>query len=66
MHLTEVLPAELLTGDAPAGAADGDALFGPDATVKRIRRPKRDVISNYAALEAVLRKNDLGALLDDH
>lgn len=58
--------AELLTGDAPAGAADGDALFGPDATVKRIRRPKRDVISNYAALEAVLRKNDLGALLDDH
>tara|TARA_B100000530_G_scaffold278326_1_gene191550 strand:+ start:1136 stop:1297 length:162 start_codon:yes stop_codon:yes gene_type:complete len=52
----------------PPGAdlGDADALFGPDVTIKRIRRAKKDVISNYEELRKVLVANDLTALLDDH
>ena len=48
------------------GVGDADALFGPDVTIKRIRRAKKDVISNYEELRKVLVANDLTALLDDH
>jgi len=52
----------------PPGAdpGDADALFGPDVTIKRIRRAKKDVISNYEELRKVLVANDLTVLLDDH
>jgi len=52
----------------PPGAdlGDADALFGPDVTIKRIRRAKKDVISNYEELRKVLVANALTALLDDH
>ena len=49
-----------------ADPGDADALFGPDVTIKRIRRAKKDVISNYEELRKVLVANDLTALLDDH
>lgn len=60
---THILGANLPPGVDPG---DADAIFGPDVTVKRIRRAKRDVISNYEELRKVLVANDLAALLDDH
>ena len=58
----------ILGANLPPGAdpGDADALFGPDVTIKRIRRAKKDVISNYEELRKVLVANDLTALLDDH
>lgn len=60
---THILGVNLPPGVDPG---DADAIFGPDVTVKRIRRAKKDVISNYEELRKVLVANDLAALLDDH